>query len=374
VGLPEIVVADSVNHALIVWRYDASQPNNALILRQGVDINGPLSPSLCPVGSAGTIRGGGPPTIADFNGDGVADVALAGGVGYAVFSGAKVTDSAVANADTILWIKQTQDCSSAATGSSVFDFDGDGKAEVVYADEKNLHVYAGIDGTELFTTCNTNGTLYEYPLVADVDNDGQADLIVGSNSYSSFKCDDNTKTSGIRIFGDANGAWVRTRRVWNQHPYHVTNVAEDGTIPTVEAPNYLQPRLNNFRQNVQPLGEFSAPDLVVSVFPNCKNPYGLVARVRNIGEASAVAGIPVGFYLGDPNNGGQLLGTAATTKVLYSVESEDVVLELLNPPPAVTDGTGDLYAVVADGPVPQTFHECRTDNNQSEAGHGACHE
>ena len=50
-------------------------------------------------------------------------------------------DPAVADDQTFLWIKQTQDCSSAATGSSVFDFEGDGKAEVVYGDETTLHVY-----------------------------------------------------------------------------------------------------------------------------------------------------------------------------------------------------------------------------------------
>ena len=42
-----------------------------------------------------------------------------------------------------------------------------------------------------------------------------------------------------------------------------------GTIPPVEVANWTVPRLNNFRQNVQPEGEFSAPDLVVSVGPDC---------------------------------------------------------------------------------------------------------
>jgi len=370
-GVPEVAAADNLAHSIAIWHLDANEPNGVKILRQGIDINGPLSPNLCPAGSAGNTRGGGPPTVADFNGDGTPDVALAGGVGYAVFDGTKLMDANVPNNQTILWIKQTQDCSSASTGSSVFDFEGDGKAEVVYGDETTLHVYEGTTGTELFSTCNTNGTLFEYPLVADVDNDGQADIVVVSNSYSGFNCG-GTKTTGVRIFGDANGNWVRTRRIWNEHAYHVTNVNENGSIPMTELPNYKQPKLNNFRQNVQPQGEFSAPDLVVTVFPICTAGYSIVARVRNIGSASVPAGIPVGFYAGDPNGIGVPFSGSplATSKVLYPAEAEDIVLPVMNPPQDILNGTTKIFVVVDDKGM-HSWHECRTDNNMTSAS-GVC--
>ncbi|MCA9618556.1 MAG: VCBS repeat-containing protein, partial [Myxococcales bacterium] len=292
-------------------------------------------------------------------GDGFPDVGLAGGIGYAVFNGVRLMNpTTYANDQTIAWLTQTQDCSSAQTGSSVFDFDGDGSAEVVYADEVNLHIYAGIDGTELFSTCNTSGTLFEYPLVADVDSDGQADIVIASNRYSSLVCSGGVKTTGIRIWGDTQGNWVRTRRIWNQHAYHVTNVNEDGTIPMVEPVNYLDPKLNNFRQNVQPLGEFSAPDLVVSVFPECSGDYAIVGRVRNVGEASVPPGVVVGFYAGDPQNGGTKLGEGYTTQTLYSLGSEDVVF---TPPGGMPSAS--LYAVVDDGMPMHSWVECRPDNN-----------
>ena len=45
---------------------------------------------------------------------------------------------------SVLWQSTaTTDTSSRVTGSSVFDFEGDGPAEAVYNDERNLRVYDG---------------------------------------------------------------------------------------------------------------------------------------------------------------------------------------------------------------------------------------
>jgi len=360
-GVPEIVTIHFLSHTVTVWHVDPLAPNGFEVIRTGLDINGTISPNPCCQASptsAGCTRGGGPPTIADFNGDGFPDVGLAGGIGYAMFDGQKLMDVAnTLDVDTLAWLKPTQDCSSAQTGSSVFDFDGDGSAEVVYADEVTLHIYRGSDGADLFSACNTSGTLWEYPLVADVDSDGHADIVVASNRYSGLQCPGAVKTTGVRVFGDTLGKWVRTRRIWNQHAYHVTNVEEDGTIPTVEAANYLDPRLNNFRQNVQPLGEFSAPDLIVDAFPICTDGYAIVARVRNVGEAAVPPGVVVGFYDGDPSNGGTQIGQDVTTQTLYSLGSEDLRLV-----PAAAP-SGQIYVVVDDDVSPKSWVECRPDNN-----------
>jgi len=225
-GKPEVVVVDNLHgtgtHWLHVWRHNPNMPGSFEVLRQNLDLNnGTLVTTYC---GAMFEYGGGPPTVADFDGDGTPDVGVAGAVGYIVFSGKKLMDPLVAPADTVLWFTQTQDCSSAFTGSSVFDFDGNGKAEVVYADELYMRIYDGTTGEVLLQVCNTSGTLHEYPLVADVDNDNHADIVVTSNSYSSLICPtEQMKTQGLRVFADATNQWVRTRRVWNQHAYHVTN-------------------------------------------------------------------------------------------------------------------------------------------------------
>ncbi len=339
--------------------YDASSASHVKVVRRDVDLNnGTTTASYC---STTKEYGGGPPTIADFDGDGFPDVGAAGAVGYIVLSGKKLMDPSVPVDQTTLWFKTTHDCSSAVTGSSVFDFNGDGKAEVVYSDEYHLWMYDGQTGTNLIPdTCNTTGTLWEYPVVADVDNDGQADIVVASNAYAEL-CN-GTKQAGIRVFSSQSKSWVRTRRVWNEHTYHVTNVNEDGTIPKTEATNWTTAGLDNYRQNKQPGGEFDATDAVVDVAPRCGTDYGLVATVRNLGQAVLPPGVGVTFYAGTPPSGTQL-GTGATTAALYPAQSEAVFLPLASVP------TTTVYATVD---VPPPTHECRTDNNTSAAVSAAC--
>lgn len=364
-GIPEIIAVDFNTHLVNVWNVPA--PGTFQIIRQGLDLNEGIAVNQCCAANpnnAGCTKGGGTPTVARFNADEFPDVGLAGGIGYVVFDGQALMNPATPAANTRLWLRETQDCSSAQTGSSVFDFDGDGLAEVVYADETTMHIYAGDTGMPLFETCNTNGTLWEYPLVADVDSDGHADIIVGSNSYSSFNCG-GTKTTGIRVFGDTEGKWVRTRRVWNQHAYHVTNVEESGAIPMIEPANHLEEGLNNFRQNVQPSGQFSAPDLVVSLRPACDAEYGVIARVLNIGEAPVEPGVPVGLYEGTAPPGTSL-GAGVTSQTLYPLTYEDVFFPLIGEPDQL------VFAVVDDGSPPHPWHECRTDNNVSEPTNASC--
>jgi hypothetical protein len=369
-GKPEVVVISSSGpHTMQIIHYDPTSASGAKVIRKGIDINnGTSTAAYCNTTSE---YGGGPPTVADFDGDGFPDVGVAGAVGYVVFSGAKIMNPAVPDNQLALWIKQTHDCSSAVTGSSVFDFTGSGKAQVLYSDEYHLWMYDGPTGTNLIpSTCNTTGTLWEYPLVADVDNDGQADIVVASNAYAVTCPDDGSKQSGIRIFGSASGSWVRTRRIWNEHTYHITNIGEDGKVPKNELPNWTQPGLDNYRQNRQPGSVFAAPDAVVSIAAQCGTTYNLVATVQNLGEAPLPAGVAVGFYSGTAPMG-MKLGSGVTTKTLYPAESEAVVLPLPNAPMAIMDGTTPIYAVVDDGMPPHSWHECNTANNTG-VGTGKC--
>ncbi|HEX5100552.1 MAG TPA: VCBS repeat-containing protein, partial [Polyangiaceae bacterium] len=152
------------------------------------------------------------------------------------------------------WKRTTEDDSSRVTSSSVFDFNGDGAAEVAYGDECYFRVYDGSTGAVFLAFPSVSRTVLENPVVADVDNDGNAEIVfVSNNSFA--QCDEgnagtgmmnwhdatlndwptgtvakDSLPAGITVLGDPTDSWVAARRIWNEHSYHVTNVLESGAI------------------------------------------------------------------------------------------------------------------------------------------------
>jgi len=174
--------------------------------------------------------GAGAPTVADFDGDGLPEVGVADLSRYTAYD----TDG------TLMWSNTVSDYSSSQTGSSVFDFEGDGAAEIVYADEHTLWIFDGATGeVRMAQEGHASGTLMEYPLVADVDGDGSTEIVIASNNYT------YSGRNGITVIGDADDSWAPARPVWNQYAYHITNVNDDSSIPTTQRKNWLT--WNNFR-------------------------------------------------------------------------------------------------------------------------------
>ncbi|MCB9596456.1 MAG: VCBS repeat-containing protein [Sandaracinaceae bacterium] len=294
--------ADSIPDIVVVHQVPAGSGNGFVSIRRGTDGMVLFGPVAMPGGGRG-----GPPTVADFDGDGQPEIGVAGGGAYAVFD----PDGPM----EVLWQQPTQDTSSNITGSSVFDFDGDGTAEVVYNDECYMRIYAGPDGTVLAQIPQHSHTLIEYPLIVDVDADGNAEIVFAGNAAVN-RCaaipgyDGNR--AGIRVFRDAADNWVGTRPVWNQHTYHITNVRQDLSVPAREQANWR--RFNNFRQNPQ---SFDAPNLVPADLTTdavgCPTSLVLTATIRNDGAVAVGAGLPVSFYLGTAAAPGRLLATERTT-------------------------------------------------------------
>lgn len=242
---------------------------------------------------------GGPPTVADFDGDGRAEIGVAAADFYVVADlDCLGTPTPAGCSDPgIKWKVANFDCSSRVTGSSVFDFDGDGKAEVVYADERNFRIFDGTTGMVRESIANNSRTRLEMPIVVDVDNDGNAEVLFVENSTAA-----SGGRQGLRVIGDATDSWAATRRVWNQHAYHVTNISELGVIPAHEpanwrtdSPNTVSGKMNNFRQNLPDFDALAAPDLTVAL---TLVPTGCVleAHVCNAGDVVVGAGVPVAFY------------------------------------------------------------------------------
>jgi hypothetical protein len=153
---------------------------------------------------------GGAPTIADFDGDGRAELASAGGSAYTVFDPdcAGTPDPATCAALTttgILWSQPSQDLSSNRTGSSVFDFEGDGLAEAVYGDECFTRVYDGKTGVVMYSRYRTSCTWYEQPVIADTDADFGAEILIGSNTNCGISCPAvDPIFDGVRCFDESD--------------------------------------------------------------------------------------------------------------------------------------------------------------------------
>jgi hypothetical protein len=340
---------------------------------------------------------GGPPTVAAFDGMGTPEI----GVATADYYWMLKPDFAASKID-IVWKTPNHDYSSSVTGSTVFDFEGAGHPSVIYADECYLWVFDGATGAVRFSAPHTSFTGTEASLVADIDGDGHAEIVMITNgadpSSAGWGCMDSTGTPvtvngvkwtpstlpnksyrGIVAFSDSAHSWVGTRTLWNEHAYHVTNICDDldtacaapnvyGSIPKVEAKNWTLPWLNNFRQNVQDKGLFNAPDPSVSLDVACSSPALLTVSVRNVGLAGLPSGVNVGIYKGSVSAANQI-GMVSTTRSLLPGQTDPLTF-------TVPSGMGtDMDTYVAQVIIPAsnpTFHECTTANNTSNPATAKC--
>lgn len=277
-------------------------------------------------------------------------------------------DCSVGRTDFIRWLAPTQDLSSSATGSSVFDFQGDGVAEVIYNDECFLHVYDGETGAELLAEprANSSRTRFEYPVVVDVDRDGNSEIVLPANRDQVARDGCAVGTSGIFVFGDPGDRWVRTRPIWNQHTYHVTNVSDLGEVPMNEADNWTDPVLNNYRTNVQGAGVFNAPNLTVELtaIAQCGSAsVRLVVAITNAGSRGVPAGVLVELFQSVPAPE-IAVGTLMTTAPLLPGETTRLV-QVVSGIPYDTDLTFEARVDGAAAAAPVL--ECEEDDNSATA-------
>lgn len=216
-----------------------------------------------PIALAGDSLGG-PATLADFDGDGRIEAGIADGSAYAVYDFHRPDEEVVVPAGDPLpgpgaayvrWSAGTQDSSSASTGSSVFDLDGDGVPEVFYQDECQLHILDGATGEARHQAINSSFTIHEYPIVADVDGDGATEFLVIANTSGNnqnFGCEqrlpDFAVRSGVFLYGAGDGRWAPAAPLWTQHGFHITNADADGHVPAEEPAPWAEGGPNSVRQ------------------------------------------------------------------------------------------------------------------------------
>ena len=167
------------------------------------------------------------PLVADFDNDGFVEILIdcchesdKGFRGYRF--------NPATNGFNYLWSLPIDEDSYSNT-ATLFDFNADGKNELVYTDNSYLRVYdlSITPPNELSKIDCGEISIMQVPIVADIDNDGSAEIIVTGKAGGYMQA--NTM---LKVYKSSTEPWRPARKVWNQYMYHVTNVNEDLTIPT----------------------------------------------------------------------------------------------------------------------------------------------
>ena len=293
------------------------------------------------------------PGVADVDNDGRAEIVTAGGDTLWVLN---------AEDGSELWRASVVD-QSGATGASFFDFDGDGVLEVVYVDEIQIYAFNGPDGVVKFRTDkHGSDTMYDYPVIADVDNDGHAEIVVAHDGFY---------PAGFSVYGDETNSWTPARKVWNQHPYNITNINDDLSVPVTAVQNFT--KYNSFHSAL-PLasGASLGDELDAEILSVCEDDcdHGsilVIAHGRNTGNGEVPAGISFALY-GRKDDVDTLLATAITTLPTPAEMTTEAVS--FTPDSEAVVALDALWVVVDDdGTGTSHLAECVEENNGAIA-HG----
>ena len=285
----------------------------------------------------------GPPCAGDIDGDGLVEIIAPNGNQIAAFE----------NDGTPKWTTRMQD-SSGAAGCSVFDMNGDNTYEVIFADEIALRVYDGATGSVLYENRNHGSvTYFEYATVADVDNDGSAEIMVVNSSGA---------LGGLTVFGHAGAGWPSAGPTWGIHDYAATNQNPDGSIPSNPTPSWQS--YNIFRG--RPYADIpGSPDLVGAITDTCVSSCGermgvvyVAYQVQNQGGADSSA-TSVSLYV--VNGGVETLFETQVVPVATSGEAQAGGSFAV--PLASTGDGGFVLRIDDDGTGTGLVSECDEDNN-----------
>jgi gliding motility-associated-like protein len=236
---------------------------------------------------------------------------------------------------------------SGQTSMTLFDFNQDGIMEIVYRDQDNLRIINGsgkshrtghdtIPFYNLYTKSMYAGTWKEYPVVADVNNDGRAEIVVCGKTGSGL----GWVGGQLMTIGGIH-PWAPARPVWNQYMYNVTNINRDLTVPFPPFHNasaFTDPQgivrrpFNNFLQQATTLDQYGRPFMSLANLAIAGEPVlelendvlSLEMEVCNTGEIA----FPAPMFISAYTAAGQLVLTEAQSQSLLPGECVTVTLSI----------------------------------------------
>jgi len=290
------------------------------------------------------------PCLADFDGD--SDIEVAVPTGDTLYM--------VETDGTVGWQVPVDDGTGLA-GCSGFDFDGDGAYEVLHADQFDFRILDGATGAVRFLwSDHDSNTLFEYPVVADVDHDGSAEIVVACNEAAPNQ-GLGGDCRGIYVLGHADSEWPPAGPYWGIHDYAPLRIRPDGEVQS-PTPAWWN-SYNMFR--ARPPGDGS-PDLYAvqgeSCIASCESgPVKVSWGIGNQGHINVLDTISVALY-GDVGGTETLLEVQVVSGAQYGYQAPGGTFEL------TPDQWGDGIRIVVDddGTGVGSVEECDEGNNVLE--------
>jgi len=359
-GLLDVVVSTSGNSSsslLYIWN---PITNNIIS-----SINIPTGTNLDLVGV---------PFIGDMDGDGAPEIGVCRP--YKLLTYKFINNNLV-----LKWELITTD-NSGATKISMFDFNQDGIQEIIYRDETQLRVINGSGTTPIVLSnfSSLSGTAFEGPVICDINNDNQSNIIITSDdpTLGPFK-------GRIQSFKSNGQPWAPSRKIWNQYAYFNVNINDDLTIPIQQQNHGLQfynslgsclgatlRPLNSFMaqetiRDISGCPIYPAPDLIISQVDNivydCNNQISSFdLTIENQGSKTVLTEFNILIFEGNNTNPGSLIKSEMVNFSIAPSTQATVTIELSNL------SLTDVFAIINFNNSNQVFpynsvNECDYSNN-----------
>lgn len=154
-------------------------------------------------------------------------------------------------------------------GFTVFDFNIDGKKEIVSKTDKKFSIVGGDQLNAVLSEVDiVSQTMDEYPVIADVNGDGSAEILIAmTNNYRT------NRNGWISVYGAYDiGTWASARPVWNQLAYNSVNINQNLTVP-----QYQYDITTVFPNGTRPFNAFLAQQPMIDSIGEILNPAADIA-------------------------------------------------------------------------------------------------